>query len=161
MQPISKARINLDTVKQCMHYLIKEHFLFLTPNGNQLLTLLRELLTLENFCVDLLSTEQTIKQLNCNTVNTSENAEIRTFLKRIVPIPPLVWMQILNSYTEILLNFSFRFADLVQAHTKRGGSELSSHACLEVQHWCWACVQKPDIQPNTNILSAITHFLAI
>lgn len=70
-----------------MHYLIKEHFPFLTPNGNQLLTLLRELLTLENFRVDLLSTEKKIKQLNCNTVNTSENAEIRTFLKRIAPIP--------------------------------------------------------------------------
>lgn len=53
------ATNNLDIVKQCMHYLIKEHFLFLTSIGNQLLTLLRVLLTLKDFHIDLLLTEQT------------------------------------------------------------------------------------------------------
>lgn len=79
-----------------MHYLIKECFPFLTPNGNQLLTLLRQHLTLKNFHIDLLSTVQTMKQLD--TVNTE--SKVRTFLKTIAQIPLLVWMQNLNSYRD-------------------------------------------------------------
>lgn len=52
---------NLDIVKQCMYYVIKEHFLFLTPNGNQLLRLPWELVTLKNF--HLICFQQN-KQLN-------------------------------------------------------------------------------------------------
>lgn len=90
---------NLDIVKHCMHCLIKEHFPFLTPNGNQLLILLRELLALKNFYIDLLSTKQTIKQLNSAILSTLSLmiAEVRTFLKTIAPIPSLLWKQSLNS----------------------------------------------------------------